>query len=133
MFDFFKKKEEIKVPGSEPTPTVAPVSIPIDKEQVTKDPRTGELIYQRIIPAEDRESLLKSMQKNAGLANEFIVVSRQRLGVEAKLVETNNKINESEKEIAAIVNKVRDTLKLDKRWNPNFQIGMMERRDPPAG
>ena len=124
---FFKKEEEPKVE----LPTITPLEV--GKEVTFKDPKTGEFIYQRALSADQRKSIMTIMQKNGQLANQFIGVCRQEIAIGEQKLAVVKAIADSEKEINDIVNKVRDDLKLDKRWGLNMQLGCLERRDPPDG
>jgi len=98
-----------------------------------RDPKTGEFVYQYPISMEHRKTLMESIQKNAQCANQFIALNRQRMNIDGQVAAVNAQINASEKEINDVITKVRDDLKLDKRWGLNMQLGVLERRDPPTG
>lgn len=129
MLDFLKKN-----PAKESTPTQTPVGAVLEtgKEIQFKDPKTGEYVYQLAMSAENRKKIMDAMQKNAGLANQFMMICRQEIGVQEQKAGVLKAIIESEKEINDKITAVRDEHKLDKRWGLNMGLGVMERREPPA-
>ena len=128
MLNLFKK-EEVKVA----TPTETPPQIfETGKEMQFKDPKTGEFVYQRAITAENKKILMDAMNKNGGLANQFMQVCRQQIAVAEQIDVVNKAIKESEKEINDTITKIREELKLDRRWGLNMALGVLERRDAPT-
>lgn len=130
MLGLFKKEEKKDVPAGEASSGLV---FETGKEIQFKDPKTGEFIYQRALSAEHRKILMDAMGKNAGLANRFMQAARQKLLIDEQVVNLNKEIVVSEKEINDEITKVRDELKLDRRWGLNLQLGVLERRDPPNG
>lgn len=128
MFNIFKKE----VPLAQPASVVTQPVLETGKEIQFKDPKSGEMIYQRALSPEHRKSVMEAMQRNASAANQFMGACRQRLAVEDQVGKANKAITDSEKEINDIITGVRDELKLDRRWGLNIQLGVLERRDPPS-
>lgn len=126
MPGWFNKEEK-----SETATTPQPQAFETGKEIQFKDQKSGETIYQRALSADHRKEVMDAMQRNASCANQFMNVSRQRIVVEEAIAKANKAIADSEKEINDIITKVRDELKLDRRWGLNIQLGILERRDPP--
>ena|SRR3990167_4329098 len=127
MLNFLKKKEESK-PTIEPQPKV----FEANKEITFRDEKTGEFIYQRPLTPEHRQAIMRIMGQNSQLANQFIQLNRNRLSLDSQINNISKAIIDSEKEIGDIVNKVRDELKLDRRWGLNPNLGVLERKDPPG-
>lgn len=123
-----KKVETIDVKSE-----TAGMAFETGKEVQFKDPKTGEFVYQRALTAEQRKSLMDAMQENAACANKFMMACRQRVAIEEQIASINKEITASEKRINDSITKVRDDLKLDRRWGLNMQLGVLERRDPPTG
>ena len=133
MLNFFKKSETPTQPNNSPIPTSPPPALEIGKEVTFKDLKTNEWVYQRALTSEQKKSIIISMQKNSQCANTSIQLSRQRLAVEKAIIENDNQITITEKEINDSLQKVRDELKIDKRWGLNPNLMILERRDPPEG
>lgn len=130
----FKKPIDIATtpPTSDPIPTTPPNILEVGKEHYFKDPKSGESVYQRAMTAEQRGSIMQAMTKNAGAAQKLIMVSRQKIAVDTNFMAVEKEIQESEKVINDIITKIRDEMKLDRRWGFNPQLGILERRDPPG-
>ena len=125
MLNFLKKEKAVE------TPLATPI-FESDKEVQFKDPKTGEYIYQRPLTADQRRDIMAAMQRNAQAAQAFLQASRQVLMLEEKQIAESKAIVASEKEINDIINRIRDDLKLDRRWGFNMQLQVLERRDPPG-
>lgn len=126
----FGKKEEISpIQVAQPTPEV----FNANEEKQFKDPRTGEVVFQRSMTAEQRTQIFTAMKKNADAAQKLIGMSRQRLNIEKQLIKIEDEIVATEKEVNDIITKIRDDLKLSRQWGLNMQLGVLERRDPPNG
>ena len=132
MFELFKKKEAKSITDS-PTNS-SPLIIPSGQEVTFKDPKTGQLVYQRALSLEHKKMIMDTFQLNAEQMNRFLRAALDFLmALERAQAELQN-IKISEKEIFNTVQKVRDELKLGKMWeflptNP----GVLERREaPPA-
>ena len=123
-------KKETPPPGAQLAPAEA---FQVGKQVTFKDPKTGEHVYQIAMTAENRSAIMQAMQKNANIAQRFLQTSRQALIFQDQSAQANKEITESEKEINTTLDKIRDELKLDKRWGLNMQLGLLERRDPPSG
>lgn len=128
MLNLFKKPEPPK-PVENPQPQV----LEIGKEVTFKDLKSGEWVYQRALNPDQKKALIASMQKNAMCANTSIQLSRQRIGVEKAILENDNQITVTEKEINDTLTKIRDELKIDKRWGLNPNLMILERRDAAEG
>ena len=75
---------------------------------------------------------MEVMQKNGGLANQFMQACRQEIMVDEQVKNIHKLIIESEKEINERITKIRDEFKLDRRWGLNMALGVLERRDAPT-
>ena len=116
------------------TPELKPTeAFQVGKQVTFKDPKSGEHVYQIAMTAENRAAVMQTMQKNANIAQRFLQTSRQALIFQEQSAQANREITESEKEINTTLDKIRDEMKLDKRWGLNMQLGLLERRDPPSG
>ena len=133
MLGLFEKKKDSVVPLTPPITDAVPQAFETGKEVQFKDPKTGEFVYQRALSADQRKFVMDAMQKNAQLANQFIGVSRQVILAQEQAASIHKSIMASEQEINKAIQKVLDDEKLDKRWRLNFQLGLIERRDPPSG
>lgn len=129
MLNLFKKQDNVVVPPIVGTPK----TFEAGKEVTFRDEKTGEFVYQRSITADQRQECFQNMQENGMLANQFIAMNRQRMAMEIQIDNVNNQINASEKKINEAIEKIRDDMKLDRRWNLNMNLGVLERRDPPTG
>ena len=127
MFGLFGKKEEVK-----PVNPVEPSVLEVGKTITFKDPKTGETIYQIALSPENRKLVMDAMQENGVLGQRFMQASRNRILIEQQVLTIHNEIAISEKKINDTITKVRDEMKLDKRWGFNLQLGILERRDPPG-
>ena len=127
MFRLFGKKEEVKSVNP-----VEPTVLEVGKTITFKDPKTGEAIYQIALSPENRKLVMDAMQENGVLGQRFMQASRNRLLTEQQVISVHNEIAASEKKINDTITKVRDEMKLDKRWGFNLQLGILERRDPPG-
>lgn len=111
--------------------TVEP-KVEAGKEIQFKDPKTGELVWQRPLNNDQKKMIMDAMQKNAICAQVFMQLSRSLITAQERLIVENKNILASEKEIGDIVTKFRDEYKLDRRWGLNMNLGVLERRDPPG-
>ena len=126
MLNFFKKKEP--PPVAIPPPKVFEPG----KEITFRDEKTGMFISQRPLNEEQRKAYFAKIQENAGLANQFIIDSRNFIAHFRRLNDCFDKIDASEKQIREVVNKILDEEKLDKRWDVNPQLGVLQKTDPPT-
>ena len=133
MLGLLNKKEKVEAVDAQIATPAQPTTFEVGKQISFKDNKTGEMVFQIAMNPDQRKALMGSMVKNSGVANRFMVTSRQKLQLEEQLTALNKEITDSEKEINEIINKVRDELNLDKRWGLNIQLGVLERRDPPNG
>lgn len=132
MLNFLKKRETATTTAINPAPST-PQPIETGKETFTRDPKTGEAIYQRAMSPEHLAKVMGAMNQNIKAAQNFVMVGRQKMAMDAQLIAAEKQIVETEKQINEIVSKVRDELSLDRRWGVNLQLGVLERRDPPNG
>ena len=129
MLEIFKKKTPLVEEPKSPQPEV----LEVGKQITFKDPKTSEHVYQIALSPAQRQEMMVAMQKNGQLAQQFLSASRNFLIFIEQAMIANKNISESEKEINTIKTKFRDDLKLDPRWDFNFNLGVMERREPPNG
>ena len=130
MFDFFKPK-----PATTPTPspTLPPIdtTFQVGKEVQIRDPKTGEYIYRMAMSPENRKIIFDVIQKNSGVGQRLINLAINIAGILRQLeIEDKGRIT-SEQLIEATITKIRDDMKLDRRWGLNMQLGVLERREPP--
>src|SRR3990167_2921624 len=130
MFDFFKPK-----PATTPTPrpTLPPIdtTFQVGKEVQIRDPKTGEFVYRMAMSPENRKIIFDVIQKNSGVGQRLINLAINIAGILRQLeIEDKGRIA-SEQLIETTITKVRDDMKLDRRWGLNMQLGVLERREPP--
>ena len=130
MFDFFKPK-----PATTPTPspTLPPIdtTFQVGKEVQIRDPKTGEFVYRMAMSPENRKIIFDVIQKNSGVGQRLINLAINIAGILRQLeIEDKGRIT-SEQLIEATITKIRDDMKLDRRWGLNMQLGVLERREPP--
>lgn len=134
MFKLFEKKASAsEVKPDIPVHQEAGKVLEMGKETVTRDTKTGEFVYQRPIGPAQRKECFAALQENGQLANQFVSVNRQLMAIKKQVIEINDKIVASEKRIDAVINAVRDDMKLDRQWVFNINLGCMEKRVPPNG
>ena len=138
MFDFFKKKPT-PTPLSQGTPPtqqgLQPIpnetTFEVGKEVQIRDPKTGEFVYRMAMSPENRKAIFDVIQKNSGVGQRLINLAVNIAGILRQLeIEDKGRI-QSEQLIETTITKVRDDMKVDKRWGLNMQLGVLERRDPP--
>ena len=130
MLNLFKKQD---VPKEEqPLGSTLPV-FEEGRERTFKDPKTGEFVSQRMLSSDHRKLLMDKLQKNGGQATQAIQMFRQLVGLLRACLKVDDEIVATEKEINDAMNKVRDDLKLDRRWGLNPNLMILEKREPPDG
>ena len=130
MFDFFKPKPATIPP---PNPALPPTdtTFEVGKEVQIRDPKTGEYIYRMAMSPENRKMIFDVIQKNSGVGQRLINLAINIAGILRQLeIEDKGRIT-SEQLIEATITKIRDDMKLDRRWGLNMQLGVLERREPP--
>jgi len=132
MLNLFKKPDEPKTDGASLGAPLAQVPVFEDgKERTFKDPKTGEFVSQRALSPENRKLLMEKLQKNGGQATQTIQLFRQILALMKTAIKLDDDITVSEKEINETMNKIRDDMKLDRRWGLNPQLMILEKRESP--
>ena len=130
MFDFFKPKPAT-TPTSSPTLPPTDTTFQVGKEVQIRDPKTGEYIYRMAMSPENRKMIFDVIQKNSGVGQRLINLAINIAGIFRQLeIEDKGRIA-SEQLIEATITKIRDDMKLDRRWGLNMQLGVLERREPP--
>jgi len=140
-FNFFGNKKPIVPQPDQTTPQASPNTPPppnpnpvleVGKEVTFKDPKTGEFVYQRAMNPDQRKAIMIALQKNGQCATTSIQLLRNYAVLQKAIMENDNNIVITEKEINDSVQKARDDMKIDGRWllNPNLLI--LERRDSPT-
>lgn len=127
MLSMFKKKPVIDVPA-----VTLPPPLNSNQENFARDPKTGESIYQRVLTPEQRVKVTGALNANIQASQQFLQTARQIRQMEKMSHEADMNLIASEKQIGDVVTKIRDEMKLDRRWGLNPQLMVMERRDPPA-
>ena len=80
---------------------------------------------------ENRKAIFDVIQKNSGVGQRLINLAVNIAGILRQLeIEDKGRI-QSEQLIETTITKVRDDMKVDKRWGLNMQLGVLERREPP--
>ena len=145
MLDGLKSKIHNLTKPNNPTPPVglqpAGVALPnlpqeqttfeVGKEVMIRDPKTGEHIYRMAMSPENKKKVFDVITKNAGVGQRLINLSVNLAGILRQLdIEDKGRI-QSEKDIEAVMNQVRDDMKVPKMWGLNMQLGLLERREPP--
>ena len=138
MFDFLKPKKPQSSVQSQPSLFVQPVApnetvFEVGKEVMVRDPKTGESIYRMAMSPQHKQLILTTIQKNSGVGQGLINLAVNLANILRQLDLTDKTRITSEKEIEDTISKVRDDMKIDKRWGLNMQLGIFERRDPPEG
>ena len=104
---------------------------PVGKEVYHRDPKTGEHIYRMAMSPENKKKIFDVIQKNAGAGQQLINLAVNIAGILRTLDTVDKGRIESEKAIEAVMNQVRDDMKVPKMWGLNMQMGLLERREPP--
>ena len=129
MLDFFKKKPDTQ--PAQPNPPTNDTTFEVGKEVQIRDPKTGEYIYRMAMSPENRKIIFDVIQKNSGVGQRLINLAVNIAGILRQLeIEDKGRI-QSEQLIETTITKVRDDMKVDKRWGLNMQLGVLERREPP--
>src|SRR3990167_10113632 len=131
MFDFFKPKPATVQPSPNPALPPTDTTFEVGKEVQIRDPKTGEYIYRMAMSPENRKMIFDVIQKNSGVGQRLINLAINIAGILRQLeIEDKGRIA-SEQLIETTITKVRDDMKLDRRWGLNMQLGVLERREPP--
>ena len=131
MFDFFKPKPATVQPSPNPALPPTDTTFEVGKEVQIRDPKTGEYIYRMAMSPENRKMIFDVIQKNSGCGQRLINLAVNIAGIFRQLeIEDKGRIA-SEQLIETTITKVRDDMKVDKRWGLNMQLGVLERREPP--
>src|SRR3990167_2912897 len=134
MFEFLKKKSD--VPQAQATlPPIQPLpndtTFQVGKEVQIRDPKTGEYVYRMAMSPENRKMIFDVIHKNSGVGQRLINLAVNIAGIFRQLeIEDKGRIA-SEQLIETTITKIRDDMKLDRRWGLNMQLGVLERREPP--
>ena len=140
MLDFLKKKQpatqssQLGNPQTQFIQQATPQEImEVGKEVQIRDPKSGEFIYRMAMSAENRKFIFDTIQKNAGVGQRIMTLAINLTAI-LRQMDAEDKVRiDSEKAIELAVTKVRDDMKIDKRWGLNMALGVLERREPPDG
>lgn len=136
MFDFLKPKKPQSTVQQQSSPSFQPI-IPnqtvfeVGKEVMIRDEKSGESIYRMAMSPQHKQLILSTIQKNAGVGQGLLNLAVNLANILRQLEATDKVRMTSEKEIEDTITKVRDEMKIDKRWGLNMQLGVLERREPP--
>lgn len=119
--------------ASIPPPSPQQTTFEVGKEVMIRDPKTGEHIYRMAMSPENKKKIFDVITNNAGVGQQLINLSVNLAGILRQLDITDKGRIESEKAIEAVMNQVRDDMKVPKMWGLNMQLGLLERREPPDG